>query len=512
MEDHFIKRKAIFSLNDTSRAVEFAELLVGAGWEVVGSKETIEILGPKNIPVTDIADFTGEKEDFGFPPSLHPSIEFALTTDCENPIDLVFILTYPLTVGNDVGGHTILALAAKGGRIPVMCNEDMEVVTKEIAEHGDISQPLRNKLISKANFVTATHFANLLKGQDDHEILLGTKSYDLLNGENPYQVPASAFVSDHDDPLSLLNFIKVAGENPCFTNMADADCILEVLCLSVEAFQLNMGRMPFICIGAKHGNACGMGVSFESPESAIESALWGNPRSIWGGEVITNFPIDEKLAEILLKSSKREECLSSAFWSLDIIMAPSFVEEAIEILSKKKARKLFKNSAVTKPSQRANKYMLRPVRGGFLRQPTADYILNLKECSNINIDSFSDDTIIDMIIAWVVAFTSSHGGNEVAIAKDNALLGAGGGPSTVEAADTAIKRAHDCGHDCANSVFAADAFFPFDDAPQLLKQAGCTGGVVPGGGTTHEDIKKYFMDNNISCGFIPEEYRGFCRH
>ncbi len=507
-----MKRKALFSLNDTSRAAEFAKLLVDAGWEVIGSKETLDILRPENIMVTDIADFTEEREDFGFPPSLHPKIEFALTTSCENPIDLVFVLTYPLTAGNDVGGHTILALAAKGRRIPVMCNEDMEDVTREIAKYGDISQSLHNKLISKANFINATHYANLLQEQDDYETLFGSRSYDLLNGENPYQVPASTFVSSHDDPLSLLNFIKVSGENPCFTNMADADCILETLCLSVDAFQLNIGRMPFICIAAKHGNACGMGISFESPKSAIESALWGNPRSIWGGEVITNFPIDMNLAEILLKSPKREARLSSEFWSLDIIIAPSFAEDAIRSLGKRKTRKLFENPALKNPFKRMARYIHRPVRGGLLRQPPADYILNLEECSNINVNNFSNDKIVSIIIAWVVAFTSNHGGNEVAIAKDNALLGIGGGPSTVEAADTAIKRALECGHNCANSVFAADAFFPFDDSPQLLIQAGCTGGVVPGGGAAHEDIKKYFLNNSISCGFIPEEYRGFCRH
>ena len=156
---------------------------------------------------------------------------------------------------------------------------------------------------------------------------------------------------------------------------------------------------------------------------------------------------------------------------------------------------------------------IRMVRGGFLRQPPADYILDIKECdNNIDVNSLADDKIIAIIIAWVVAFTSNHGGNEVAIAKNNALLGVGGGPSTIEAAETAVKRALDCSHDCDNTVFAADAFFPFVDVPQLLKNAGCTAGVVPRGGMRFEKVKKYFFDNNISCIFIPEQYRGFCRH
>ena len=507
-----MKGTALFSLNDTSRAVEFAELLINAGWKIVASKETVEVLKAENIPVIDIVDFTNIKEDFNFPPTLHPKIELALTTDCESRIDLVYVLTYSLSAGSDVGGHTILALAAKGGRIPIMDNKDMEVAVKEIVNNKAVPQALRNEYISKANYVNAKHYANILKSQDDYEILLGIKSYDLLTGENPYQVSASAFISEANDSLSLLNLTKVSGEEPCFTNMADADCILQTLCLSVEAFQLNMNRVPYICIAAKHGNACGMGVSFVSPESAIKIALWGNPRSIWGGEVITNFQIDKNLAEILLKSSKRKKYFHSEFWMLDLIISPSFSMDAINILGKRKKRKLFKNKALTNPFIRVKKNILRMVRGGFLRQPSINYILNLKKCSNMNTNNFTNDKIISIIIAWVVAFTSNHGGNEIVIAKDNSLLGAGGGPSTLEAANVAVKRALECGHDCTNAVFAADAFFSFDDAPKVLIHAGCTEGVAPGGGKMFKDIKKYFADNNIVCGFIPKEYRGFCRH
>ena len=507
-----MKGRALFSLYDTSRAVEFAEQLIKSDWEIIGSDETVKVLKANNIPVSNITDFINTKENFGFPPTLHPKIELALTDDCKNRIDLVYILTYPLSEGIDVGGHTILALAAKGGRIPITNNNDMELVVKEIVKKGTISKSLCSEYIYKANYVNAKHYASVIKNQDNHEILFGNKSYNLLTGENPYQVPASAFISEHSDSLSLFSLKKVSGEEPCFTNMADADCILQTLCFSAEAFNLNIGKIPYICIAAKHGNACGMGVSFESAESAIEIALWGNPRSIWGGELITNFLVDKKLAEILLQSSKREKIFNSAFWMLDLIIAPSFSNDAINILGKRKRRKLFENSALTKPFIKVINNSFRMVRGGFLRQPSASYILNLKECSNVNLNNFDKDKIVSTIIAWVVAFTSNHGGNEVAIAKNNNLLGVGGGPSTLEAANVAIKRALECSHNCTNAVFAADAFFPFDDAPKALVEAGCNAGIVPGGGKMFNDIKKYFSDNNVQCVFIPEKYRGFCRH
>ena len=91
-------------------------------------------------------------------------------------------------------------------------------------------------------------------------------------------------------------------------------------------------------------------------------------------------------------------------------------------------------------------------------------------------------------------------------------MGSGGGPSTVDAALVAIMRAKDCGHNLKGSVFAADAFFPFIDAPQLLCDAGLKAGLVPRGGKRHKAVKDFFKEKGISVAYLPEEYRGFCRH
>ena len=503
---------ALFSLNDTTRAAEFAEQLISAGWKILASTETAKVLKNKKIPVLDIANFTNIKKNFKFPPTLHPKIESALTTNSKNSIDLVYILTYPNSKGADVGGHTVLALAAKGRRVPITNNKDMEKVVKIICNKKKIGKKIREELILKANYQNSKFYMNNISRKKNHEIIFGEKSFNLMNGENPYQIPSSAFITDIKDTLSLLNLKRISGERPCFTNMADADCIIKTLCLVFEAFQLNMKQIPYICIAAKHGNACGVGVNFNSPETSIKKALWGNPRSIWGGELITNFRVDDDLADMILKNSKREKLFNSAFWMLDLVIAPSFSKNAIKLLGKRKKRKLFENIALKKPFTKKNKNDLRMVRGGFLVQPSKSYILNLKKCKNINFKNFNDDKIISMIIAWAVAFSSSHGGNEVAIAKDSGLIGAGGGPSTIEATKVAIERSRENGHNSIDAVFAADAFFAFDDAPKALIAAGCDHGIVPGGGKMFNSIKKYFADNNVVCGFIPEKYRGFCRH
>ena len=117
-----------------------------------------------------------------------------------------------------------------------------------------------------------------------------------------------------------------------------------------------------------------------------------------------------------------------------------------------------------------------------------------------------------LVVAWAVAWHSNHGGNEVGIAKNGNLLAVGGGPSTVDAITTASERAKTCGHDLVDLVFAADAFFPLTDAPEILAQAGCTHGIVPKGGKSFKLVQEFFDQKQIKMLFLPEEHRGFCRH
>lgn len=507
-----INKVALFSLNDTSKADYFAEQLIKAGWKIIATAETVKLLNQKGLSVQDIADFVGINEKYNFPPTLHAKVENALTADTTDRIDLVYVIPYPLAQGNDVGGHTLLALAIKGGRTAVMNVNDMEKVVTSIVKNNQVSDELRLELADKINFEIAEHYFGQLKNKEKYDGIFGQHNFDLQNGENPYQIPASAFsFVIQNDQLSLFKFKQVSGELPCYTNLADGDSILTTLSLIAEACQLNIGSVPYICIAAKHGNACGLGISQTSPLEAVEKALFGNPRSIWGGEVITNFAIDEQLAKILFKSKQREKLLDNNAWMLDIIMAPKFTPEAISVLGHRQQRKLLENSALEKPFLNKLGHTYRLVRGGFLRQPSTSYILNLKDYQEIT-QQLSEDQLFSIIIAWAVAFSSFHGGNEVALAKDKALLGTGGGPSTVEAVKVALTRIKECGHESERAVFAADAFFPFTDVPELLCQTGVKIGCVPGGGKNQTEVKTYFKEHKVKVIFLPSEIRGFCRH
>jgi AICAR transformylase/IMP cyclohydrolase PurH len=156
-------KKALFSLFDTTRADRFARILIDHGWQIIASNKTGVFLQEHNIPITKLTDFLKFNENYGFSPTLHPKIEFTLTSDNpgEDKIDLVYIINYPLTQGNDVGGHTILALAAKGKRIPVFSIEDMEKVVKQINQNGDITPEFRSKLIKKTHAKVSGHFSKL---------------------------------------------------------------------------------------------------------------------------------------------------------------------------------------------------------------------------------------------------------------------------------------------------------------------------------------------------------------
>lgn len=459
------KKIALFSLYNLDRAEGFARRLIKLGWQIICSRETYRLLSRKGIPAVNIADFLAVKQDYGFPPTLHPKIESCLTSPKGPRIDLVYVLPYPLSVGNDIGGRTLLALAAKGKRLPVMSIDDMEEVIRGLENKK--MEGLRESLINKANALIASHYDDLLKDRSHFDLLAGSFQYALLNGENPYQVPAGIFSVKGNDALSLHNFRRIGAEAPCFTNLADMDSILQTMCLMAGAFKKRYGKYPYICIAAKHGNACGAAMSWNSASEAITKALFGNPKSIWGGEVIVNFAIDGKLAALLYNSEKRKQECGDSAWMLDVMLAPGFSSKAIKVLGQRKQRKLFVNKALLSASTIPAKYAYRFVRGGFLRQPPHSYVIDYKNA--LIIGKKMDTRVIDsLIIAWSVAWSSNQGGNEIAIVNDRQLIGVGGGASTVEAARIAVSRAKNCRHNIRGGVFAANAFFPFTDAPELL--------------------------------------------
>lgn len=498
-------------MHSFDKAEGFARALIRLGWQIIASRETADFLARKGLKVMRLNAFIPIKEDFGFPPTLHPKIEACLTALRGERIDLVYVRPYPVSVGNDVGGRALLALAAKGKRIPVMDPSDIERILNELTRFGRISAFFHARLLDKTNAAIASHYDDLIKERCVHDALIGSFEYQLRNGENPYQVPASLFSLKRSDTLALHTFTQISGEAPCFTNLADMDSIVQTLCLASTAFRKRFGKVPFTCIVAKHGNPCGMGISWKSRVEAIDKALFGSPRSVWGGEAIVNFAIDKPLASLLYKSDKRKMICGEKAWMLDVVFAPSFTPEALRLLGKRRNRKLFVHKGLFSPVLSSASYMYRFVRGGFLRQPPFSFVLdfrNGKLCGK----KLDRSSVESLIVAWSIAWSSNHGGNEVALASSGQLIGVGGGPSTVEAAEVAVSRALHCGHRIKNAVFAANAFFPFIDAPRVLAGHGVKAGVVPQGGKREALVKDFFRAQGVDVVYVPKQFRGFCRH
>jgi phosphoribosylaminoimidazolecarboxamide formyltransferase/IMP cyclohydrolase len=516
MENKNDSKTALFSLNDTSRAVEFAQRLTDFNWRIVTTTETSELLEKSGIKSVDIKDFTGIYHNYGIPPTLHPKIEQALAGNGAEQIDLVYDIPYPLEKGNDVGGHTLLALAAKGSKIAVFNHADMEKVLDELGRspgHASISDALRRGLVGKVHRHIIEHYrlvAAESSGNDEFDDISGSYACDLANGENPYQQPASLFKTS-DDPLGLPFVKNFSITKPCFTNLADIDSLIYTLCLISEAFHKHYQKIPYISVAAKHGNPCGLAVDWEYPFRTVEPALFGNPLAVWGGEFVTNYKISKDIAGQLIESSRRKDIFGKKQWLLDVVLAPDYDTGAIDLLTMKDTAKVLKNNALFEPGLSNEQWHYRRVRGGFLRQPGADYILS-PENMGWNSSPLKDDVLDSLIIAWAVAFTSFHGGNEIAIAKNRSLIGSGGGPSTADAAKTAVLRAKEANHDLDGSIFAADAFFPFTDAPDTLIGCGCKAGVCPSGGKNEALVHQLFKETGITVAYLDSEIRGFCRH
>jgi len=504
----------LISLEKPERVLEIAPFFVEKGWDILASSETISVLKTADIPCEDISDFVAFKDEYGFPPTLHPKVEYALTNEaCAKRIEIVFDIPYPLDRGNDVGGHTLLALAIKGNRIPITNYDDMFELIDQIRKTNNVSDVLRKQLQETALIKIIDHNARLLSNISNNVSFHGMKRVEkLLEGENPYQVPAYLCrdMNIVTFGYSITEFERVSGETACYTNLADMENLVNTLFKISKAFDYYYNKVPHIAILAKHGNPCGLSADWVSPKNAIENALWGSPAAIWGGEFVSNFIITEKLSRLLYKSEKRQKLTGNSKWMLDVIVCPDIDKEALQILGERQRTKLYVNDKFHQAELAPYFDIIKFINGGYLTQPANAYILDFSKLKWTKM--FRKSSVDSYIIAWAVAYSSFHGGNEIAIAKNNSLLAAGGGPSTVEAAKIAVWRANENNHDINGSVFCADAFFPFTDAPEVLKNAGCIGGVVPSGGANRREVESFFSGRDMEVGFIPEKYRGFCRH
>lgn len=526
---------ALISVYNKDGIDTFGKTLVDLGWKIVSSGGTARFLTEKGIPNTDVAEITGMPAILSHRvATLHPKIHgglLALNTPehlaemekYEIPwLDLVCVDFYPLEeeikrLGStresvvektDIGGPTMIRAGAKGDRITICDKNDRDKVIEWLKAGEPERENFLNDLRAKAEILISKYcgVSGIYHSNGKYSQIVGEKAIECAYGENAYQAPASMYktLGGSNDPLSIDKWVLVAGSPMSYNNICDVDRMIQTMTHIGAGFEKNFKSVPHIAIGAKHGNCCGAGVG-ESAGEAVEKMLVGDLRAIFGGSVMLNFNVDEKIAEDLINLfSPNTRRL------LDIVAAPSFTPEAIEILSRKKGKcRLLENKSILHAGMDTldTEKRFRYVRGGFLEQPNYTFVPELNNK--------------DLVLAWAVGSTSNS--NTITLVKDGKLVGNGvGQQDRVGAAKLAIFRADDAAKfkdsntekaDLENAAAYSDSFFPFPDAPEVLINRGIKTIFATSGSVNDEKIMEFCKERGVTLITLPDkEARGFYQH
>lgn len=349
----------------------------------------------------------------------------------------------------------------------------------------------------------------------------------LLYGENKAQTPAAHYVFDTfvQDPLALHNFNLLVGE-PSYNNVADIDRMLQTITHIAAGFELNFGSVPLIAIAVKHGNPCGATVGFD-PCQVIKDMVDGDRTAIFGGLVITNFPIDDAVAETLIHYGmpKKDGSEEVARRILDGVVAPSVSDGGLALMKRKADRcRILVNPALTNLTRASidTSPRFRMVRGGLLYQPNYTYILNLSQATGLETGracpELSDVQKRNIVLAWAVCATTNS--NTITIVNNKRVVGNGAGQQDrVGAAKLAISRArtsselNGCGDMLKDAVAASDSFFPFPDGVETLAAAGIGTIFTTSGSQKDNVVAARAKQLGLTMVAIPDAIaRGFCQH
>ena len=512
--------KALISVSDKTGVVEFAKGLVALGWEILSTSGTMKLLKESGVPVTSVSDVTGFPEICdGRVKTLHPKIHGALLARRDIPehmkelkdndietIDLVCVNLYPFreTIAKpnvtmedavehiDIGGPSMLRSAAKNWEsVTVVCNPaDYETILSEIKAGGNTTRETRLKLSAKAYTHTAEYdmaistYMRAQAGLPEKLFLEYDLKQELRYGENPHQ-EAKFFASTMKEPFSLATAEQLNGKELSYNNIQDANATLNIAREFDEPF----------CVGVKHMNPCGSATGKTIAE-AWKKAYEADKTSIFGGIVAANREIDLETAQML----------KPIF--LEIVMAPSFAPDALELLCTKKNLRVLKVD-MTKDNTVRKQYV--SMNGGMLVQ---DRDINTKPVAADQCVTELKPTaeqLVDMEFAWkIVKHVKS---NAIVVAKGGMTYGVGAGQmNRIGSAEIALKQAQNTlkeeGKDIMTEglVLASDGFFPFNDCVALAAEYGIKAIVQPGGSIRDEDSVKLANEKGITMLFTGERH------
>lgn len=509
MPERKVIRRALVSVYDKTGLVELGEFLQEHGIEILSTGSTAKTLLAAGIKVTEVGDYTGFPEMMGGRvKTLHPRIHAGILADQGNPshleqiaehniaaFDLVVVNLYPFaqTIASgasfdesieqiDIGGPSMLRGAAKNhGSVAVLCQVSQYELLKTSICLGGFTQQERQDLALQVFRTTAEYdlsIATWLGSQSDTDQIglqewfgqIWQRKNGLRYGENPHQ--EAAVYANVGVPTGIVGAIQLHGKDMSFNNYTDADAAWRAAHDHLE---------PCVAI-IKHANPCGIAIS-HNISTAHKKAHECDPVSAFGGVVAANREVDLVMAQTL----------SEIF--TEVIVAPSFSPQALDLLMKKSAIRL-----LTCQTSTISPLELRPVSGGMLLQQT-DLVNAAGDDSaawtQVAGDPVAQDVMEDLAFAWrsVRAVKS----NAILLAKNGASVGVGMGQvNRVDSSRLAVTRAGERAH---GSVAASDAFFPFADGLQILIDAGVSAVVQPGGSKRDDEVIQAAKEAGIAMFF-----------
>ena len=492
-------RRALLSVSDKTGIADFARGLAGLGIEIVSTGGTSRELEAAGVAVRSITDLTGFPEIMdGRVKTLHPKLYAGLLARRDDPahmvaidehaielVDLVCVNLYPFeavaarrgaaeheVIENiDIGGPTMIRAAAKNFAFSAVVSspESYDAVLQELADSdGGLSIQTRENLAAEAFSYTARYDLAIARWfaerRDDFPALTMSaydKVLDLSYGENPHQ--RAAYYAEVGSRMHVLSMVRqLGGKELSFNNVLDLNGARAL----VDEFELPA------CAIIKHNNPCGCAVGATAVD-AYAKAFACDPMSAFGGVVCFNRTVDHEVAGALIEQRK------------DIVFAPRFTEDALEVLAAKPNIRILEDNE----RRRANigERDLKRVMGGLLVQ---DRDIDLEDRSAMEVVTERKPTEREwgeMLFAWKVC--KHVRSNAIVIASDLASVGIGAGQmSRVDSVRIAVEKAQAAGALSEVAALASDAFFPFADGPQLAIDAGVRCIIQPGGSMRDPEV------------------------
>ncbi|MET4563199.1 phosphoribosylaminoimidazolecarboxamide formyltransferase/IMP cyclohydrolase [Lysinibacillus parviboronicapiens] len=484
-------KRALISVSNKDGILEFAKELVALGYEILSTGGTKKILQDNNVAVTAVDEVTKFPEILdGRVKTLNPMIHGGLLGKFDDashqaqmnehgiePIEIVCVNLYPFveTISKpnvtwddaieniDIGGPTMLRSAAKNHQYVtvIVDSNDYATVLEELQANGATTIETRRKLAAKVFRHTAaydSYISNHLTEEEFPESL--TMTYELKQnlryGENPHQ-KAAFYQKRLGSDFSLAYATQIHGKELSYNNIQDGNAALQI----VKEFEKPAA------VAVKHMNPCGVGTG-KTLEEAFDKAYEADSTSIFGGIIAVNREVDVATAEKL----------SHIF--LEIIIAPSFSQEALAILTQKKNIRLL---TIPFEQVKQDKLNVVSVEGGLLVQEPDRYGFANADIKVVTDREPTDQEWEALQLGWAVVKHVKS--NAIVVTDTQMTLGVGAGQmNRVGAAKIAFEQA---GEKAKGAALASDAFFPMSDTVEEAAAAGITAIIQPGGSIKDQD-------------------------